>query len=408
MNMKTNFEKIRSQFCTHSQIINGKKLVYLDSAATTLKPMVVVERMQRYYLYETANVHRGAHYLSDMCTENFENARTKIAGLLGAESSDEIVFVRGTTEALNLVAQSYGETFLKPNDEILITEMEHHANIVPWQMLAEKKGLKISWVKVTDSGELDLEDLAKKLTSKTKIFAVTACSNTLGTLNDIPRLSQMTHDVGAVIVVDAAQWVSQEKIDVKKWNIDFLAFSSHKLFGPTGIGALYGKKQLLDAMPPYQGGGNMIATVTFEKTTYNDVPFRFEAGTPHIAGAIGTAAAIDFFSKIDLGDIRTYELELLQKATEKLQSIEGIKILGTATKKAPILSFNLKGVHPSDVGLVLDQQGVAVRTGHHCTQPLMQRFDIPGTVRASFSIYNNLEDVDRLYQAVLKAKEFLT
>ncbi len=408
MNMKTNFEKIRSQFCTHSQIINGKKLVYLDSAATTLKPMVVVERMQRYYLYETANVHRGAHYLSDMGTENFENARTKIAGLLGAESSDEIVFVRGTTEALNLVAQSYGETFLKPNDEILITEMEHHANIVPWQMLAEKKGLKISWVKVTDSGELDLEDLAKKLTSKTKIFAVTACSNTLGTLNDIPRLSQMTHDVGAVIVVDAAQWVSQEKIDVKKWNIDFLAFSSHKLFGPTGIGALYGKKQLLDAMPPYQGGGNMIATVTFEKTTYNDVPFRFEAGTPHIAGAIGTAAAIDFFSKIDLGDIRTYELELLQKATEKLQSIEGIKILGTATKKAPILSFNLKGVHPSDVGLVLDQQGVAVRTGHHCTQPLMQRFDIPGTVRASFSIYNNLEDVDRLYQAVLKAKEFLT
>ncbi|MEK6772606.1 MAG: SufS family cysteine desulfurase [Bdellovibrionota bacterium] len=406
--MKTNFEKIRSQFCTHSQIINGKKLVYLDSAATTLKPMVVVERMQRYYLYETANVHRGAHYLSDMGTENFENARTKIAGLLGAESSDEIVFVRGTTEALNLVAQSYGETFLKPNDEILITEMEHHANIVPWQMLAEKKGLKISWVKVTDSGELDLEDLAKKLTSKTKIFAVTACSNTLGTLNDIPRLSQMTHDVGAVIVVDAAQWVSQEKIDVKKWNIDFLAFSSHKLFGPTGIGALYGKKQLLDAMPPYQGGGNMIATVTFEKTTYNDVPFRFEAGTPHIAGAIGTAAAIDFFSKIDLGDIRTYELELLQKATEKLQSIEGIKILGTATKKAPILSFNLKGVHPSDVGLVLDQQGVAVRTGHHCTQPLMQRFDIPGTVRASFSIYNNLEDVDRLYQAVLKAKEFLT
>ncbi len=406
--MKTNFEQIRSQFCTHSQIINGKKLVYLDSAATTLKPLVVVERMQRYYLYETANVHRGAHYLSDMGTENFENARAKIATLLGAESSDEVVFVRGTTEALNLVAQSYGETFLKPNDEILITEMEHHANIVPWQMLAEKKGLKISWVKVTDSGELDLDDLAKKLTSKTKIFAVTACSNSLGTLNDIPLLSQMAHKVGAVIVVDAAQWVSQEKIDVKKWNIDFLAFSSHKLFGPTGIGALYGKKQLLDAMPPYQGGGNMIATVTFEKTTYNDVPFRFEAGTPHIAGAIGSAAAIDFFSKIDLAEIRTYELELLHRATEKLQSIEGIKILGTAAKKAPILSFNLKGVHPSDVGLVLDQQGVAVRTGHHCTQPLMQRFNIPGTVRASFSIYNNLEDVDRLYYAVLKAKEFLT
>lgn len=406
--MKTDFSRVRSQFLALTQTVNGKSLVYLDSAATALKPLVVVERMQRYYLYESANVHRGAHYLSDKGTENFENARSQIAKMLNSQSAEEIVFVRGTTEAINLVAQSYGRSFLKERDEILITDMEHHANIVPWQLLAEEKKLKLKCVRVTDKGELDFEDLKKKLTEKTKIFAVTACSNVLGTINDIPTLSKMAHDVGAVIVVDAAQWVSQEKIDVKKWDIDFLAFSSHKLFGPTGIGVLYGKKELLEKMPPYQGGGNMIGQVTLEKTTYNDIPFRFEAGTPHIAGAIGMATAIDFFSSLDLADVRAHEMSLLKESTEKLKSIAGVKIYGESSHKAPILSFNVEGLHPSDIGQVLDQQGVAVRAGHHCNQILMQRFAVPGTVRASFSIYNNAEDTERLYRAVLKAKEFLT
>ncbi len=406
--MKTLVAQARSQFLALNQIVNGQSLVYLDSAATTLKPLVVVERLQRYYAYESANVHRGAHYLSDRGTENYENSRLQVAQQLGAESSDEIIFVKGTTEAMNLVAQSYGAHFLNPGDEILITEMEHHANIIPWQMIAQKNNFVLQAVKVTPDGELDYEDLRKKLTPKTKIFAVTACSNVLGTINDIPTLTKMAHDVGAVIVVDAAQWISQEKIEVKKWNIDFLAFSSHKLFGPTGFGALYGRKELLQKMPPYQGGGNMIAEVSLEKTTYNDIPFRFEAGTPHIAGAIGTTTALEFYNQFDLNEVRKHELALLKAAEEKLKSIAGIKFFGRSKTRAPILSFNLEGIHPSDVGQVLDQQGIAVRTGHHCNQILMNRFGIPGTVRASFSIYNNESDVDRLYRGLIKAKEFLS
>lgn len=406
--MSKNVMKARSQFLALNQTINGQSLVYLDSAATTLKPMVVAERLQRYYVYESANVHRGAHYLSDQGTENFENARRAVASFLGSSSPEEIVFVRGTTEGINLVAESYGGSFLKAGDEILITQMEHHANIVPWQMLAEKNNFVVKAVSVTDEGEIDQADLKKKLNAKTKILAVTACSNVLGTINDIPSLAKMAHDVGAVIVVDAAQWVSQEKIDVKKWDIDFLTFSSHKLFGPTGIGALYGKKSWLEKMPPYQGGGNMIDQVSLEKTTYNDIPFRFEAGTPHIAGAIGMATALEFFSEYSLDEVRQHEMSLLKKAEEKLLSVSGLKIFGTSSRKAPILSFNIEGLHPSDVGQILDQQGVAVRTGHHCNQILMRRFGIPGTVRASFSIYNNDQDVDRLFQAVVKAKEFLS
>ncbi len=406
--MSTDFSRIRSQFLALNQMVHGHSLVYLDSAATTLKPMVVVERLQHYYQYETANVHRGAHYLSDNSTMNFENSRETIAKFLGASHTEEIVFVHGTTEALNLVAHSYGEISLSTDDEILVTEMEHHGNIVPWQLLAERKNAKLKYVKITDKGEIDFADLKTKLTSKTKIFAVSACSNTLGTINDIPKLTELAHSVGAVIVVDAAQLVSQEKIDVKKWDVDFLAFSAHKLFGPTGVGALFGKKTLLEKMPPYQGGGSMISQVTFEKTTYNDIPFRFEAGTPDIAGVIGTKTAIDFFTNISLKDIQNHEQNLLKMATEKLSSIEGLKIYGQSSHKAAILSFNLQGTHPSDVGQILDQQGIAVRAGHHCTQPLMKRFNIPGTVRASFSIYNNSEDVERLHSAVVKAKEILS
>lgn len=406
--MSTDFSRIRSQFLALNQMVHGHSLVYLDSAATTLKPMVVVERLQHYYQYETANVHRGAHYLSDNSTINFENSRETIAKFLGASHTEEIVFVHGTTEALNLVAHSYGEISLSEDDEILVTEMEHHGNIVPWQLLAERKNAKLKYTKVTDKGEIDFADLKAKLSSKTKIFAVSACSNTLGTINDIPKLTELAHSVGAVIVVDAAQLVSQEKIDVKKWDVDFLAFSAHKLFGPTGVGALFGKKALLEKMPPYQGGGSMISQVTFEKTTYNDIPFRFEAGTPDIAGVISTKTAIDFFTNINLKDIQNHEQKLLNMATEKLSSIEGIKIYGESSHKAAILSFNLQGAHPSDVGQILDQQGIAVRAGHHCTQPLMKRFNIPGTVRASFSIYNNSEDVERLHSAVVKAKEILS
>ncbi len=405
--MSTDFKRIRSQFLALNQMVHGHSLVYLDSAATTLKPMVVVERLQHYYQYETANVHRGAHYLSDNSTMNFENSRETIAKFLGATHAEEIVFTHGTTEALNLLAYSYGEISVSKDDEILVTEMEHHGNIVPWQLLAERKNAKLKYVKVTDKGEIDFADLKTKLTPKTKIFAVSACSNTLGTLNDIPKLTELAHSVGAVIVVDAAQLVSQEKIDVKKWDVDFLAFSAHKLFGPTGVGALFGKKALLEKMPPYQGGGNMISQVTFEKTTYNDIPFRFEAGTPDIAGVIATKTAIDFFTSINLKDIQNHEQNLLKMATEKLTTIEGLKIYGQSNHKAAILSFNLQDVHPSDVGQILDQQGVAVRAGHHCTQPLMKRYNIPGTVRASFSIYNNSEDVERLYSAVVKAKEIL-
>lgn len=405
--LEKQFAAVRAQFPALTQQAYGKSIVYLDSAATTLKPQSVIDRITKFYSYETSNVHRGAHYLGDVATQAFESSRQKVADFLGASSSDEIIFVRGTTEAINLVANSWGAISLKAGDEILITEMEHHANIVPWQLVAEKFGAKVVAAAVLENGELDLADFKKKLSAKTKMVAFTACSNTLGTNTDMKLLTKLSHEVGAKVLIDGAQIVSQSAVDVKDIDCDFFVFSAHKLFGPFGFGVVYGKKEILDTMPPYQGGGSMIAKVTIEKTTFNDVPFRFEAGTPHVEGAVGLHAAIDFVERIGFAKIHAYEMELLKDATAQLLQIPDVKIVGTAVDKGPILSFNLKGAHHSDVGQILDREGVAVRAGHHCTQPLMTKFGVPGTVRASFSVYNNHEDIKSLIKAVVKAREML-
>lgn len=405
--LESYFSGIRSQFPALKQVIEGKDLVYLDSTNTTLKPYSVIDRITQFYTNESTNVHRGGYQLSNRTTQNFESSRLKISKFLGAASADEIVFVRGTTEAINLVANSWGNSEVKLGDEILITEMEHHANIVPWQMLAERKGARLVVAKILDNGELDLADLKVKLNSKTKILAFTACSNTLGTITPFEKIIQLAHQVGAKVLLDGAQLVAQKKIEVAQWGADFFVFSGHKIFGPTGIGVLYAHKEILEKMPPYQGGGSMISEVTFEKTTYNEVPLRFEAGTPHIEGVIGLRAAIDFLESLQIDRVQAWEHELLLDATERLLNIPGITIYGTAAEKAPIISFNLKGAHHSDVAQILDQQGVCVRSGHHCTQPLMKRLNITGSVRASFSIYNTKNDILALESALLKAKELL-
>lgn len=399
------FDNIRAQFPALKQKVHGRDLVYLDSAATTLKPEVVAERIYRFNQNEISNVHRGAHFLADKATQSYENARATVAKFLNAKGADEIVFVRGTTEAINLVAHSYGRAFLKAGDEILITEMEHHANIVPWQLIAEEKGVKIKVALVHENGELNVEDFKSKLSDKTKIVAFTACSNILGTVNDMKLLTAEAHKVGAVVLVDGAQIVSQEAVDMQSIGCDFFVFSGHKIFAPFGIGVLYGRKEVLEKMSPYQGGGSMIASCTFLGTTYNDVPFRFEAGTPNVEGAVGLATALDFLKRIPFENIKAHKNELLQKATEGLHEMPNVRIVGEARHKGPVLSFNLKGAHHSDVGQILDQQGIAVRAGHHCTQPLMDRYKIPGTVRASFSIYNNMKDVEVFLAAMRKAQE---
>ena len=401
------FAKVRSDFPALTQKVHGKNLVYLDSAATTLKPQSVIDRVTKFYSYETANVHRGAHYISDMATREFENARGKIASFLGASQVEEIIFTRGTTESINLVAQSFAAGLLKAGDEVLVTELEHHANIVPWQMVAEKVGAKVVAANVHENGDLDLEDFKKKLSSKTKLVAFTASSNTTGTTLDAKLLTKLAHEAGAYVLVDGAQIVAQAKVNAHDIGCDFFVMSAHKLFGPFGFGVLYGKKAILDKMPPYQGGGSMISQVTFAKTTYNDVPMRFEAGTPHVEGAVGLHTAIDYVEAIGFDKIHKWEMELLETATAKLSMIPDIKIIGTTENKGPVLSFNLKGAHHSDVGQILDQEGVAVRAGHHCCQPLMVKYGVPGTVRASFSIYNNHDDIEALVKAVVKARELL-
>ncbi|MEN0058231.1 MAG: cysteine desulfurase [Bdellovibrio sp.] len=405
--LQTVFADIRREFPALTQKVHGKPLVYLDSAATTLKPRAVIDRIGHFYSYETSNVHRGAHYLGDVATQAFESARIASAQFLQAVRTEEIVFVRGTTEGINLVAHSWGRSNLHAGDEILITEMEHHGNIVPWQMIAEEKGAKVVAAAVLENGELDLEDFKKKLSSRTKMVAFTACSNVLGTNNNMKLLTKWAHEVGARVLIDGAQIVSQTAVNVQDINCDFFVFSAHKIFGPFGFGVLYGKKEILDSMPPYQGGGSMIAKVSLEGTTFNEVPFRFEAGTPHVEGAVGLHAALKFVNEVGLEKIHAYEMDLLQEATQKLLAIPDVKIFGLARDKGPIISFNLKGAHHSDVGQILDREGVAVRAGHHCTQPLMARLGVPGTVRASFSVYNNHEDIDALIKAVVKAREML-
>ncbi|MGZ5279951.1 MAG: aminotransferase class V-fold PLP-dependent enzyme [Pseudobdellovibrionaceae bacterium] len=400
--------KIRADFPALTQKVRGKPLVYLDSAASALKPWPVIERISHFYTYETANVHRGAHYLADKATQAFEESREKVRYFLNASSIEEVIWTSGTTASLNLIAQSWAYKALQAQDEILISEMEHHANIVPWQMACQQTGAVLKVIPVTDKGELDWNEFEKLLSNKTKLVALTHCSNTLGTYVDIERAAKMAHSKGALISVDGAQVVSTRPVDVQKLDVDFYSFSGHKLFGPYGIGVLYGKKDLLLKMQPTQGGGSMISKVSFEKSTYNDLPFKFEAGTPNIEGVIAMGVAVDYVQKIGFEKIQEIEHALLTYATDELKKIPGLKIIGEAKDKAPILSFSMEGLHHSDVSQILDQEGIAVRAGHHCTMPLCDRFHVTGTLRASFSVFNNKADVDALVKALAKAKEMLS
>jgi cysteine desulfurase/selenocysteine lyase len=403
-----NVEKIRADFPILKQKIHGKDLIYLDNAATTQKPQVVIDAIAKYYSELNSNVHRGVHFLSDKATTAYENSRGKIAGFINAKNSYEIIFVRGTTEAINLVANAYGNNFVKEGDEIIVSYLEHHSNIVPWQMLCERKKAVLKVIPVNDDGELIIYEYKKLLSGKTKIVAVGHTSNSLGTKNPIKEIIEFAHNAGAIVMIDGAQAVQHTKVDVRELDADFFAFSGHKIYGPTGIGVLYGKEDLLNAMSPYQGGGDMIKNVSFEKTTYNELPYKFEAGTPDISGAIVLGDAIDYVLQIGLENISEYESELLEYGTEKLREIEGFRLIGNAKNKASVISFLLDGLHPYDVGTILDRQGIAVRTGLHCTEPLMNRFGIPGTVRASFAIYNTKNEIDALVEGVKKAKKMLS
>ncbi len=400
-------ERVRADFPVLHQEVHGRPLVYLDNGATTQKPSSVIEALERYYYMDNANVHRGIHELSERATRSYEATRDKVRAFLNARDTREIVFVRGTTEAINLVANSYGRGHLQEGDEILITGMEHHSNIVPWQLLCEQTGVKLAVVPINDNGELILDEFERRLTDRTRLVGVVHVSNALGTINPIKTLVRLAHDAGAVVLVDGAQAVAHIQVDVCDLDCDFYAFSSHKLYGPTGVGVLYGKQELLESMPPYQGGGEMIEEVTFERTTYNRLPYKFEAGTPNIAGVVGFGAAIDYVKQQGLGAISAHERSVLQYATHRVREIDGLRIIGTAGLKCSILSFIMDGIHPSDIGTLLDQLGIAVRTGHHCAMPVMQRYGIPGTARASFGMYNTRDEVDTFISGVIQAKSML-
>ena len=399
-------ERIREDFPILGEKVHGHPLVYLDSAATSQKPRAVLEAMQNFYLHDCSNVHRGVHLLSERATRAYEDVRVKVQRFINAADAREIVFVRGTTEAVNLVAQTYGRKNLEAGDEILITAMEHHSNIVPWQILCEEKGAALRVAPVNDRGELIFKEFEKLLGPKTKLVSVTHVSNVLGTINPIREIVEAVHRWNVPVFVDGAQAAPHMKVDVRDLDCDFYAFSGHKLFGPTGVGVLYGKAALLEEMPPYQSGGDMISSVTFEKTTYNTIPFKFEAGTPHIAGVIGLGAAIEYLNQIGLEALAGYEHELLEHATQSLTRIPGVRLIGTAREKASVVSFVLEGVHPHDIGTILDQRGIAIRTGHHCAQPLMGRFGVPATARASLAFYNTKEEIDVLAQGVEAVKQF--
>ncbi|MGA8392383.1 MAG: cysteine desulfurase [Burkholderiaceae bacterium] len=403
-NLMLDVARLRMDFPILSQMVHGKPLVYLDNAATTQKPRAVIDCMANYYAEYNANIHRGVHILSQQATDAYEGAREKVRRFINAARREEVIFVRGTTEAINLVASSYGQR-LWPGNEVLITEMEHHSNIVPWQLLCERSGAVLRVTPISDAGELRLDEFERQLGPATRLVAVTQLSNALGSINPLRRLIELAHGVGAVVLVDGAQAVAHLPVDVQALDCDFYAFSGHKLYGPTGIGVLYGKAALLDAMPPWQGGGDMIREVSFAKTTYNDLPFKFEAGTPHIAGGIGLGAAIDYVSKLGQPAIAAHEHDLLSYASEQAGAIPGLRLIGTAREKASILSFTVAGIHPHDVGTILDDAGVAVRAGHHCTMPVMTHFGVPATVRASFSFYNTIEEVDVLIHAIRRAQE---
>lgn len=398
-------EKIRADFPILQQKVHGKPLVYLDNAATSQKPRAMIDAIVRYYETSNANIHRGVHFLSEHATEQHDAARHTVQQFLNAHSANEIVFVRGTTEAINLVAQTYGRVHIGAGDEVLITGMEHHSDIVPWQILCGEKDARLRVAPINDEGELLIDEFADLIGPRTKLVAVTHVSNALGTINPIRKIIELAHQRNVPVLVDGAQAVPHIKVDVQDLDCDFYAFSGHKIYGPTGIGVLYGKAALLNAMPPYQGGGDMIASVTFEKSTYNKVPFKFEAGTPDIAGAIGLGAALRYVSEIGLDRIAAHEHDVLEYATSEVSRIPGVRIVGTAGQKAGVLSFLYENVHPHDIGTILDQEGIAIRTGHHCSQPVMRRFNIPATARASFAMYNTREEVDALVRGIEKVRE---
>ena len=394
--------EIRKQFPVLSRMVNGKQLVYFDNGATTQKPLLVTDRLNAYYTNENANIHRGVHTLSQEATTAYEEARTRIQSYINAKHNHEIIFTKGTTDSINLVAFSFGE-LLEAGDEVVISAMEHHSNIVPWQMLCERKNCKLRIIPMFESGELDMNAYEGLLSEKTKLVAVTHISNALGTINPVSDIIKKAHAVGAKVLIDGAQSIQHIPVDVQALNCDFYAFSGHKLFGPTGVGVLYGKENVLDSMPPYQGGGDMIKEVTLEKTTYNELPHKFEAGTPHIAGGIGLGAAFDFLASLDMEAVKEHEESLLNYATASLREVNGLKIYGEAKEKTSVISFLIDGTHPYDVGTLLDKMGIAVRTGHHCTQPIMDFYKIPGTIRASFALYNTKEEVDLMIKALARA-----
>jgi cysteine desulfurase/selenocysteine lyase len=398
-------ERVRQKFPILTEKIYGKPLVYLDSAATSQKPQAVIDAISRFFLKENANVHRGVHYLSERATEEYDGARAKVQRFLNAKESCEIIFVRGTTEAINLVAQTYGKTHLAEGDEVLITAMEHHSNIVPWQILCAERGAHLRVAPINDAGELLLEEFEQLIGPKTKLVAVTHVSNVLGTINPIRRIVEIAHARGACVLVDGAQAAPHLKVDVQALGCDFYALSGHKMYGPTGIGVLYGRSELLEEMPPYQGGGDMILSVTFEKTVYNKLPYKFEAGTPNMAGAVGLAAAIAFISGLGHEALAAHEHDVLAYGLRVLCEVQGLQLIGTADAKASVLSFVLDGIHPHDIGTILDREGIAIRTGHHCAQPLMSRFGVAATARASLGCYSRRQDIDALVAGLEKVRE---
>lgn len=402
-------DKVKEDFPILKRLVNGKPLVYLDNAATSQKPQSVIDSITQYYTYENANIHRGLHFLSELATEKYEGARLKVKEFLNAMSVSEIVFVRGSTEAINLVSNSLCRAnYFNDGDEIIISYMEHHSNIVPWQLLCERKKLKLRVVPVNDKGEFIFEEYEKLLNEKTKLVSVVHISNALGTINPVKEIVKKAHEYNVPVLLDGAQAVPHSKVDVQDLDCDFYVFSGHKVFGPTGIGVLYGKTEYLDKMPPFQGGGDMIREVTFEKTTFEDLPQKFEAGTPNIVGGIALGAAIEYLTSFDREEIEIHENNLLDYANKKLSQIDGLRIIGTSDKKASVISFIIDGIHPYDIGTIIDTDGIAIRTGHHCTMPLIRRFGLPATARASFSIYNKIEEVDILYSALLKVKRMFS
>jgi cysteine desulfurase/selenocysteine lyase len=401
-------KKIREDFPIISLIVEGKPYIYFDNAATTQKPVHVVKAMEEYYYTQNSNIHRGTYYLSNIATKSYEDSRSIVKEFLNASSCNEIVFTSGTTDSINLVANTYGKKYFKEGDEIIISTMEHHANIVPWQMIAEDKGAKIRVIPITESGEIIFEEFEKLINEKTRIVSISHISNVLGTVNPVKRIIEKAHEHNIPVLIDGAQSVAHMKVDVKELDCDFYCFSGHKIYGPTGVGVLYAKKTILEDIPPYQGGGEMIDVVTFEKSTYNDLPHKFEAGTPNICGVIALGAALKYFINTGIDDIAEYEDELLKYATTKLLAIDGLKIFGTANEKASVISFIIEGIHPMDIGMLLDKFGVAVRVGNHCAQPLMSRFNLPGgTVRASFAFYNTKDEIDYFVDKLIRSVNML-